>query len=175
MELSEEEGASVEAELAPPPPLVQQPQFNLPINFSGSSRARGAVAAAAVPKASRKRKEAVDHEDSTNSKHFAEFFPVNHHTNFRVPQFVGQPGPTYADEIGGTRSYQESLGELKRTKLFFFEKYFDGYMKRRIVKESNAYVQEMKEKPRPPLTSKQSAWPPKWTENFPQWTIPRLM
>ena len=41
-----------------------------------------------------------------------------------VLQFVGTPGPTYADEEGGTRSYQESLKDLKRTKFFFFREIF---------------------------------------------------
>ena len=41
MELSEQEEESVEAELARPPPLVQQPQFNLLVNLAGL-RALGA-------------------------------------------------------------------------------------------------------------------------------------
>ena len=58
-------------------------------------------------------------EPEKQKKHHAEWHPVNEHHPFRVQQFVGTPGPTYADEEGGTRSYQESLKDLKRTKFFF--------------------------------------------------------
>ena len=87
---------------------------------------------------------------------------------------MGTPGPTYADEEGGTRSYQESLKDLKRTKLFFFEKYFDGWTQRRIVKESNAYIDELKTKSRPATYPARFSWPPKWVQTVPEWTISRL-
>ena len=63
----------------------------------------------------------------------------------------------------------------KQTKLYYFEKYIDSYFREIVVKESNAYVAGMANKPRPPSLPQRFPWPPKWTEKWEKMTEASFM
>ena len=71
--------------------------------------------------------------------------PVNQIGQFEVPQFSGTPGLTNTGEWVLAQNPEE-LAALKKTRLFFFEKFIDTAFVEHVVRETNRYVREMGKK-----------------------------
>eukprot|EP00961_Rhodomonas_salina_P167246 2253973-Rhodomonas_salina.1 len=93
---------------------------------------------------------------------------------FTVPEFEGQPGPTYAGE-SKTVASDSKRDKKKSTKLFFLEKFIDAKFTETTVRETNKYVSAMPTKPHPASLALRYPWPPKWIDSFPNFTVALLM
>ena len=99
------------------------------------------------------------------AQHQAVWGAVNQLLPFEVPRFEGTPGPTNTGERTRTTPAAE-MEQLKKTRLFYFEKFIDSTFVHRVVKETNRYVREMSTRERPQWLQARWSWPPKWTAKW---------
>eukprot|EP00961_Rhodomonas_salina_P189459 2556122-Rhodomonas_salina.1 len=82
-----------------------------------------------------------------------------------VPAFFCTVGPTRLGEQALVQD-PEKKEHVYQSKLFFFEKFIDQQFRSQVVHETNHYVADMANQPRPDWTLHNSAWLLKWTAKW---------
>ena len=82
------------------------------------------------------------------AKHDAVWAPINVMLPREQHIWEGVMGPTYHGERW-RKGKEEDLKALRKTKLFFFEKFIDRHFRETVVAQTNKYVADLRQKPRP--------------------------
>jgi len=165
-----ESGAGAAA--AAPPPVAQQPIAQIEFNGNfrrGRGRPRGMAGAAARGRG--RGSGAVAAQTAAVDRGPLDWHPVDFPALFVPPTFKGSPGAADFRD----RETRANWDTVKTSKLYFFEKFIDGWFRDVVVRETNKYVAEIPTKRRPATLAARYPWPPKWVEKFPKFTEAKFM